>query len=60
MRLPPTSFGPIDTDAVVRRGSYIVPFAKVKQTTAYGNNEKLAKDLWELSEAIVTEKIGGI
>ncbi|KAL8280295.1 hypothetical protein RQP46_007212 [Phenoliferia psychrophenolica] len=39
-------------------GSYLVPFAKVKNTTAYGNNPKLASELWDLCEAISAEKLG--
>ncbi|KAK4705862.1 hypothetical protein P7C70_g326, partial [Phenoliferia sp. Uapishka_3] len=37
-------------------GSYLVPFAKVKATTAYGNDPKLASDLWDLCEKITAEK----
>lgn len=33
-------------------GAYLVPFAKVKQTTAYGKDPKLAEDLWNLSTAL--------
>lgn len=36
----------------------MVPFAKVKPTTAYGNDAQLAKDLWNLSEALVLQKTG--
>ncbi|KAI5478932.1 short-chain dehydrogenase/reductase SDR family protein [Pseudohyphozyma bogoriensis] len=39
-------------------GSYLVPHAKVKKTTAYGSDAKLAQDLWTLCEAIVKEKVG--
>ncbi|KAL8292114.1 hypothetical protein RQP46_001580 [Phenoliferia psychrophenolica] len=39
-------------------GSYLVPHAKVKETTAYGNDAKLASDLWDLCEAISAEKLG--
>lgn len=37
-------------------GSYVVPFAKIKRTTSYGEDKKLAQDLWTLSEALVREK----
>lgn len=47
------------TDWRAHRGSYLVPFAKVKATTAYGNDPKLASDLWDLCEAISAEKLGG-
>ncbi|ORY92453.1 hypothetical protein BCR35DRAFT_297867 [Leucosporidium creatinivorum] len=41
-------------------GAYLVPFAKVKQTTKAGDDAKLATDLWDLCGRLVEEKVGGI
>ncbi|KAI8908707.1 short chain dehydrogenase [Powellomyces hirtus] len=38
------------------RGQYFIPYAKHSQPTAQAQDEKLADNLWELSEKILVEK----
>ncbi|KAK4051256.1 hypothetical protein OIV83_003078 [Microbotryomycetes sp. JL201] len=41
-------------------GEYIVPHARIGKTTAYGTDAQLASDLWDLSQRLINEKVGGI
>lgn len=40
-------------------GEYLVPFAKVKEPRN-GKDEKSERELWEVCEAVVREKVGGV
>ncbi|TFK69854.1 NAD(P)-binding protein [Pluteus cervinus] len=42
------------------RGQYFVPLAKHTQPSKQAQNEQLAKELWEFSERVITEKCGGL
>ncbi|KAM0787492.1 hypothetical protein ACM66B_003565 [Microbotryomycetes sp. NB124-2] len=41
-------------------GAYIVPHARPGKTTAYAEDAQLASDLWDLSQRLINEKVGGI
>lgn len=38
------------------KGSYLMPFDKISETSAEGNDPALAKTLWETTEKVLNEK----
>ena len=41
-------------------GQFFVPLAKLDQPSKLALDDKLAKELWDFSEAVVKEKLGSL